>query len=81
MPVSIKDFGLDRLSVADRILLVHELWDSISASPEAVTLTDAQQQDLERRLQEHRGSPYVWQSLGRGQGKAAEEDGLKLHAQ
>ena len=57
MSVSIKDFGLDRLSVAERILLVEELWDSIAAEPRAVELTDAQRQDLQRRLDAYRHDP------------------------
>ncbi len=42
MSTSMSDVGLDRLSVAERILLVEELWDSIAATPEGVSLTDAQ---------------------------------------
>jgi putative addiction module component (TIGR02574 family) len=57
MPKSMSDFGLDRLSVAERILLVEELWDSIAATPEAVTLTEAHERDLERRLDAYRDDP------------------------
>lgn len=54
---SINALGLDRLSVAERILLVQELWDSIAGTPEAVTLTDAQKRDLERRLEAYGDDP------------------------
>jgi putative addiction module component (TIGR02574 family) len=56
-PSSMSVLGLDRLSLAERILLVEELWDSIAASPEAVTLTEAQQQDLQHRLDAYRDHP------------------------
>jgi putative addiction module component (TIGR02574 family) len=40
-----------KLSSAERILLVEQLWDSIAESGEAPALTDAQQVELNRRLQ------------------------------
>lgn len=57
MSASMKAHGLDRLSLAERILLVEELWDSIAASSEAVTLTDAHKEDLQRRLDAYRENP------------------------
>ncbi len=50
MSVSLKSLGIDRLSVADRLILVEELWDSIAA---ATPLTDAQRAELDRRLADH----------------------------
>jgi putative addiction module component (TIGR02574 family) len=43
-------FGLDKLSVPERLLLVDELWDSIAVEEEQVPLTEAQKSDLQRRL-------------------------------
>jgi putative addiction module component (TIGR02574 family) len=57
MSTSLSALGLDRLSLADRILLVEELWDSIAASPEFVPLTEAHEQDLPRRLDAYRDDP------------------------
>ena len=37
------------LSVSERILLVEDIWDSIAAVPEAVPLTDALKEELDRR--------------------------------
>ncbi|HEX7447456.1 MAG TPA: addiction module protein [Pirellulales bacterium] len=62
MPVSMKDFGLDRLSVAERISLVEELWDSIARSTEPILLTDAQKQDLQLRLDLYRDNPNAGSS-------------------
>ncbi|MEM9541567.1 MAG: addiction module protein [Cyanobacteria bacterium P01_E01_bin.42] len=41
------------LSIDDRIWLVQALWDSISDEPEQLELTEAQQQELSRRLADH----------------------------
>jgi putative addiction module component (TIGR02574 family) len=50
MSPTLKSLGIDRLSAAERILLVEEIWDSIAAEPEPMPLTEAQKQDLQRRL-------------------------------
>lgn len=43
-----------KLSVAERIQLVEDIWDSIAAeNPEAATLTPAQLQELQARLDAH----------------------------
>jgi putative addiction module component (TIGR02574 family) len=57
MSNSMNSLGLDRLSLAERILLVEELWDSIAATPESVTLSEAQERDLQRRLDAYRDDP------------------------
>jgi putative addiction module component (TIGR02574 family) len=46
-----------KLSVAERIQLVEDLWDSIAADPEALPLTEAQKAELDRRLAEHEADP------------------------
>lgn len=54
MSVSLKSLGLERLSIAERLLLVEALWDSIAADTE---LTDAQRVELDRRLADHEAYP------------------------
>ena len=54
MSVSLKSLGIDRLSVADRLNLVEELWDSIAA---ATPLTNAHRAELDRRLADHEANP------------------------
>jgi putative addiction module component (TIGR02574 family) len=45
------------MSVAERILLVEEIWDSIAENPEAVDLTDSQKNELDRRLYSYHENP------------------------
>lgn len=46
-----------KLSVAERIQLVEDLWDSIATDPEALPLTEAQKAELDRRLEGHDADP------------------------
>ncbi len=46
-----------QLSVAERIQLVEDIWDSIAIVPEAVSLTDEQKAELDRRLESYRANP------------------------
>lgn len=48
---------LFKLSAAERLELVEELWDSIADEDEALELTDEQREDLERRLAEADADP------------------------
>lgn len=40
---------IKKLSIAERILLVEEIWDSIARENEAFQRTNAQKEELERR--------------------------------
>jgi putative addiction module component (TIGR02574 family) len=51
----LQDF--ERLTIAERIQLVEDLWDSISGADEVLHLTDAQRAELERRLASHASRP------------------------
>ena len=51
------------LPVDDRVRLVEAIWDSISAVPEAITLTDWQKQELDRRLAEYEADPDAGSTL------------------
>jgi putative addiction module component (TIGR02574 family) len=54
-----------KLSVAERILLVEEIWDSIAEDNGCFELSEAQKQELDRRLESFRLNP--------SQGRAWEE--------
>jgi putative addiction module component (TIGR02574 family) len=57
MAQTMKDLGIDQMSVEDRLALVQEIWDSIEADLERMPLTEAQQRELERRLAAHAADP------------------------
>jgi putative addiction module component (TIGR02574 family) len=42
--------NVDDLNPEERLRMIEELWDSLSDQPESVPLTDAQRQELDRRL-------------------------------
>ena len=46
-----------QLSVAERIQLVEDIWDSIATVPDAVSLTEEQQAELDRRLEAYQANP------------------------
>ena len=42
--------NIDDLNPEERLQLIEELWESLRETPEAVPLTDAQREELDRRL-------------------------------
>lgn len=46
-----------KLSVAERLELVEDIWDTIAAAPDALPVTDAQRQELDRRMADYREHP------------------------
>jgi putative addiction module component (TIGR02574 family) len=62
MSPTLKALGIDQLSVAQRILLVEEIWDSIAAEPEQIPLTEAQKQDLQGRIAAYEANPKAGSS-------------------
>ena len=48
-----------KLPVAERIKLVEAIWDSIAATPEAVQLTEAQREELDRRWAAYERDPSL----------------------
>ncbi len=51
------------LPVADRVRLVEAIWDSISAVPEALPLTEWQKEELDRRLADLEANPEAGSTL------------------
>ena len=45
------------LSVAERIQLAEDIWDTIPKASETPKITDAQRAELDRRLEAHRKNP------------------------
>jgi putative addiction module component (TIGR02574 family) len=55
-----------KLNVSERVQLVQDIWDSITSFPEALDLTEAQRQELDRRLQTYHANPnsgIAWEEL------------------
>jgi putative addiction module component (TIGR02574 family) len=50
-------FDISELSIAERIQLAEDLWDSISEQQEQPPLSQVQQQELDRRLEHYRKNP------------------------
>jgi putative addiction module component (TIGR02574 family) len=57
MTPALQALGIDRLSVAERIAIIQEIWDSIADEIEKAPLTEAQRQDVDRRLAAHEANP------------------------
>lgn len=55
---SMKELGLDKLSVDERLALMDELWESVEAdAPPGSTLTDAKRAELARRIADADANP------------------------
>jgi len=55
-----------QLSVAERIQLVEDIWDSVAAFPDEVPLTERQKKELDCRLQSYAQNPQegiLWEEL------------------
>ena len=59
MPATVQTLGIDRMSVEDRLALVQEIWDSIALEAERSPLTEAQRQEVDRRLAAHQANPLA----------------------
>jgi putative addiction module component (TIGR02574 family) len=57
---------INQLSIAERIQLAEDLWDSILDRQDEVPLDRSQQQELDRRLERHRQDPNsgsTWEAI------------------
>ena len=66
MSASLKSLGIDRLPVEERLSFVEDIWDGAAADSAALPLTDAQRDELDRRLAEHEANPddvVPWEEL------------------
>lgn len=55
--MTMRDFGIDRLPVADRLALAREILDSVAVEEPRPTLTEAKRKELDRRLAELAADP------------------------
>lgn len=57
---------MSQMSVAERIQLAEDLWDSILSAPEGLPVTELQKEELDRRLEKHSQNPEAglsWESV------------------
>ncbi len=57
MAPTLQALGIDRLSVAERMVLVQEIWDSIGREAEHSPLSEAECREIDRRLAAHLANP------------------------
>lgn len=50
MDMTVKSLGIDRLNVDERLALVEEIWATICADAIKFPLTEAQREELDRRV-------------------------------
>ena len=63
---SVGTIDISSLSSEERLRLLEEVWESLSATPEAIPLTNAQREELDRRLDEldHEGPTGIpWEEV------------------
>ncbi|MBF0266023.1 MAG: addiction module protein [Gammaproteobacteria bacterium] len=48
---------INKLSIAQRILLLEQAWDNLAKSPEEIPLSEWQKDELDKRLTEHNENP------------------------
>jgi putative addiction module component (TIGR02574 family) len=53
---------LKKMSIAERILVVEDIWDNIAQESESIILTDSQKEELDRRLALYRSNPNMGSS-------------------
>lgn len=52
-----------KLPVADRLLLVETIWDSIAATPEQIPIPAWHREELDRRLAEKTPKHLTWEQV------------------
>jgi hypothetical protein len=55
--VSLRDLGIDRLSIEERLQVADAIWDSVMREVETSPLPEWQRAELERRMAESRANP------------------------
>ena len=57
MPATVRSLGIDHLPVQEQVALVREIWDHIVAAGSKPPLSEAQLQELRRRVAEDDADP------------------------
>jgi putative addiction module component (TIGR02574 family) len=62
------------LSVVDRLQLLEKIWDSLTETPEAIPVTDAQRKEAARRRRAHARNPSAARSWAEVRAKLARRE-------
>jgi putative addiction module component (TIGR02574 family) len=57
---------IKKLSIAERIIIAEQIWDTIVADQESLQVTEAQKDELDRRIDAYHASPEEgnsWESI------------------
>jgi putative addiction module component (TIGR02574 family) len=76
MHTTAKSLGIDRLSLAERILLVEEIWDSIAAEAEALDVPQSHKDELDRRLTAYHADPHAGASWEEVKARLQKQSGV-----
>lgn len=57
MQPNVKELGIDRLSVAERLQLIEEIWDSITEQLLELEIPQSHKEELDRRIAAHEAAP------------------------
>jgi putative addiction module component (TIGR02574 family) len=57
MTSTMKRLGIDRMNADERLSLLEEIWDSLSEEKGALSLTDAERAELDKRLEDFKRNP------------------------
>ena len=69
MAPTMKELGIDRLNIEDRLTLIEEIWSSISTDPQDFPLDDQQKRELDNRIADLDRTPndvVTWDSIKSG---------------
>jgi putative addiction module component (TIGR02574 family) len=61
-----EQLGIHRLTIDDKLLLLDEIWESITAAAEELPITDEQKRILDRRIAELDANPnnvIAWEEI------------------
>ncbi|WP_040335829.1 addiction module protein [Candidatus Magnetobacterium casense] len=64
---------INRMSVSEKILLVEELWDSITSDNQEITIARSHIEELDKRLKDYRTNPKKLLTLDELQSRIEEK--------
>jgi putative addiction module component (TIGR02574 family) len=57
--MTLQQFGIHHLTVSERVELLGLIWDTLEADTQKAPLTEAQRQEMDRRLADHKANPQA----------------------